>query len=129
MSTCQFFYDDLSIIYVFLSEKKHITTSTLISCCYSVLMPINVIYLSIQYLTSQQNLLSSRHNFLISRHNNQTSRHNYPKSSFQTIMLTCQMFCYIVISLWLLCRWYVDLSDNFVVICITLTGQDLIFNK
>ena len=63
-------YVDMSVIYVDLFimltfQKKIIKTSSLISCFYSMLLPLIAIYFSILYLTSQHNDLTSGHNFRI----------------------------------------------------------------
>ena len=82
MSTCQIFILTWQLFILTWKTIKStcqikIVTSSFISCFYSVSMPLIVLFLSIWYLTS--------------RHNDLTGRLNYLKSSFQTIMLTCQI--------------------------------------
>ena len=85
---CHHFSD----LYFDLSEKISTTSIPFkISCFYGMLTPFKTaIYLSISYLISHDECYEKRQNDL-----------NYLKSSFQTIMSTCQMM-------------HVDFSDLYV---------------
>ena len=92
-------YVGLSYLYVKMSDhcQKIITTSRLIPFFNSVWMPLTAIYLSVWYMTIRHNFLTSQHNFLTSWHNLFTNTRLFTHN-------------------------YVDLPDNFVVICMALIG-------
>ena len=84
-----------------------------------------------------ENFWANEHHYLRSRHNFLTSRYNY-KSFFQTIMICRLLKCYINLSdndVDLsdndinLSYLYVDLSDNFVAICMAKTGKEPVFSS
>ena len=98
MSTSQIFMLTCLII-MSICQTNIITTSSLISCFYSVLLHLIAIYLSIKYLTSRHHYLTSCHNFLTSRQNDLESVIVTKKLCFQTMMSNCQILCRLVRSL------------------------------